>query len=87
MTSSFNESDLHALIANSEIPHIERDVKIVQSLDIPGTLPSVILEEAYLINNAVSLNEVLNSPAPFDDEPTRSEISNSMLQEMLDSCI
>ena len=54
-------------------------------LVIPQTPASVILKEASLINITVSLEEVLNSAASFENEPSRSEVSNSILQEMFDS--
>ena len=82
---SFDASDLDTPIMNSEIQCIERDLSIVQSLVIPQTLATVILEEANLVKNTVSLEEVLNSAAPFDNESSRSEVSNSILQEMFDS--
>ena len=67
-------------VPHSEIRHIERDLSLVQSPDIPHTPVSVILEEANLGDNTHSLDEVLNSLAPFDNQPSRSEISNSFLQ-------
>ena len=86
-TSSIHASDLDAPILNSEIKTIERDLSIVQSLVIHRTPASVILEKTNLTDKAVSLDEVLNSPTPFYNEPSRSEASNSMLQEMFDSRI
>ena len=74
ITSSIDSSDLDAPILNSEIQSIERDLGIVQSLVIPQTPAIVILEEANLINNTISVDEVLNSDAPFDNEPSRSEV-------------
>ena len=45
----------------------------------------MILNQANLINSTVSLDEVLNSGSPFDNELSRFEISNSMLQKIFDS--
>lgn len=69
----------------SEIQSIERDPSIVQSLVIPRSPTNVILEEAYLVNNTVALDEVLNSATQFHNEPSSSEVYNSILQEILTS--
>ena len=45
-----NCASLEDLIPHSEIEHKQRDLNLVQSLDIPDTPASVILEEANLIS-------------------------------------
>ena len=85
LTTSIYTSDLDAPILNSEVQSIDRDLSTVQSLVIPQTPASVTLEEANLINNTVSLNEVLNSAAQFDSEPSLSEVFKPVLKEMFDS--
>lgn len=72
-------------IPHSEIVHTDRDLTLVQSLEIPHTPVIIVLKDANLIENAHSLIEVLNSPTPFDNEPSRSEISYSHLQKLSDS--
>ena len=80
-----NRASLEDPIPHSEIGHTQRDLNLVESLDIPHTPASVILEEANFIYNTLSLDEVLNSLAPFGTEPSRSEISYSLLQNFFDS--
>lgn len=52
--SAIHASDLDTKILNSEVQSIERDLSIVQSLIIPQTPASVILDEANLTDNVAS---------------------------------
>ena len=46
---------------------------------------SVILVEVNLRKDIHSLDEFLNSPTPFDYEPSHSDISNLFLKNLFDS--
>ena len=85
ITSPFSVSDLETVTLNSKIRNIERDFNIFQSLGITQTPESLILKEASIINNTVSLDQVANSRALSGNEPSRSEFSNSILPETFDS--
>ena len=45
---------LQEAVSHSEIGHIERDLSLIQSLDIPHTTVSAILEEVNLGHNTRS---------------------------------
>ena len=76
---------LEKAVSHSEIGHIERDLSLLQSPEIPHTLVSVIPEEANSGDNTHTLDEVLNSLEPFDNEPPGSDIYNSFPQNLFDS--
>ena len=59
------------------------DLTLVQSTKIPQTPVNFILEKSNLANNDLSLGDVLNCAAPSDNEVLRSDVSNSMLPNML----
>ena len=61
MQSSATSTSLQTAVSQSETQHIARDVNVIQSLNIPGTPLSEILQEAELNNNAATIMEVLNS--------------------------
>ena len=46
---------------------------------------SEILQEAELNNDAATIMEMLNSTAPFDKEPSRSEVAAAILNEIYDA--
>lgn len=78
------EAAIEEVIPHIEIWHIDRNLSLVQSLEIPYTQVSVTLEEANLMSRSQSLNEVLNFSAPFDNEFSHTDIFNSLLQKSLD---
>ena len=72
-------------IAVAEVNQMSNDVSEFQSYDVPQSPLMQVIEEAELINSAVSLMQMVNSPALHDADPSREQISDLSLQNLLDS--
>ena len=82
-STPFSSQDLISdPISASEAEHIANDLNLIQSLDTPATPLSKILAEMDVDSNATSLMNILNSPAPFDVEPSRVEVADSTIQDL-----
>ncbi len=68
-----------------EIRGLSNDLAVIQAQSVQQTPLSRIVEEIEGIDNAVNLATSLNRLALFDVEPSRSEISDSQLQDLFDS--
>ena len=79
-----SEAGIEDAIPHSEIEHMERELSLVQSLDISRTPVSAILEEANLTHSSQSLNKFLNSSAPFNNETSCTDVPSSLLQKLFD---
>ena len=64
-----NNATLQDLVSSSNAVHLADDISVVQSLSVPTTPLSQILEAAELTAGTASLMLILNSPAPFDADP------------------
>ncbi len=76
---------LSDLINAGEISVLSNDIAVLQAQSAPQTPLSEILEEIESIDNATNLALLLNAPALLDVELSRSEISDSQLQDLFDS--
>ncbi len=72
-------------ISQSEANHIAQARNALHLLDTAQTPLSELMNEIETMTDAAELCQMLNSPAPYDNEPTRSEISESMLHDLFDS--
>ncbi len=84
-SSNLSEITIEEPISEYEASNIQNDLNAAQLLDIPKTPLSEILDEAESYNNAVSVMTMLNSPAPFDNAPSRQEVADSSLQKLFTS--
>ena len=71
-------------ISKAESRHTSASVTSASLLDMPQTPLSEILAEVSAISDAANLHAVLNSPAPFDKDESRHEVSKANLQEKFD---
>ncbi len=60
-----------------EISDISNDLSVIQILNVLETPLSEILDEVTAVENLLNLATLSNTPASFDREPSRSQISNA----------
>lgn len=63
--------DINETVSGSESMQVGNVLGVLQSLDVPTTLISELMEEIQFIKNGVSLIDLLNASTPLEEDQKR----------------
>ena len=63
--------DINETVSGSKSMQVGNVLGVLQSLDVPTTLISELMEQIKLIKNGVSLIDLLNASTPLEEDQKR----------------